>query len=82
MVTAQNEHNEHKETRRNEVKQFWVVMISVEGLEGTLLMYGTRTEMLLYLKNTVGFVAPFRYRSASEEDVMNARKLGIKAYIC
>lgn len=77
MTTTQNE---NKEVRRNEVKQFWVVMVNVEGFEGVMLAYGTRTEVLSYFKGTLGFVTSFRYRSASEEDVANARKLGIKAY--
>lgn len=65
-----------------EVKQFWFVMVCVEGFESIMLMYGTQTEMWEYMRSAFSYSVHYRYRSASDSDVAMAKKLGIKAYIC
>ena len=70
------------EAKSKEVKRYRVVMVCVEGLESVMLMYGTRTEMLDYMRDGFRYTVHYRYRNASEEDVAMAKKLGIKAYIC
>lgn len=70
------------EAKSKEVKRYWLVMVCVEGFESVMLMYGTRTEMLDYMRDGFRYTVHYRYRNASEEDVAMAKKLGIKAYIC
>lgn len=65
-----------------EVKQYWLVMINVQGFESVMLAYGTHTDMLDYMGNSFRYSVHYRYRRASDEDVAMAKSLGIKAYIC
>lgn len=71
-----------KANQSKEIKQYWFVMINVEGFESTMIMYGTQTELWYYMRNSFHYSIPYRYRNASEEEVETAKKLGVKAYIC
>lgn len=71
-----------KDVGYNEVKQFWFVLLNVEGFESVMLVYGTQSEMWSYMRNSLHYSIHYRYRTASDEEVMMAKKLGIKAYIC
>ena len=65
-----------------EQKQYWFILLNVEGFESVMLMYGTQAEMWNYMRNSLNYSIHYRYRAASDEEVMMARKLGMKAYIC
>ena len=68
--------------KSKELKRYWIVMIYTEGFESVMLMYGTREDLWGYIGNSFKYSVNYRYRSASDEDVAMAKKLGIKAYIC
>lgn len=71
----QNEQN-------NEIKRYWFVMLSAEGFECTMMVYGTQTGLWNYMRNSFSYNVYYRYRSATEEEFRTALNLGIKAYIC
>ena len=70
-------------TRYNgNVKQNWFVMLSIDGFESVMLVYGTQTEMWNYMRDSFSRPIQYRYRIASDDEVTTAKRLGIKAYIC
>lgn len=68
--------------KSNVGKQYWLVRINVKGFESTMLLYGTMSDMWNYMAKELGYMANYRYDNASKEDVMMAKKLGMKIYIC
>ena len=71
-----------KDIGYNEVKRNWFVMLSIEGFESVMLMYGTQSELWHYMRNSFHYSIHYRYRVASDEEVTAARMIGVKAYIC
>lgn len=70
-------------TRYNgNTKQNWLIMLSVDGFESVMLMYGTQAEMWNYMRDAFSRSIQYRYRIASDDEVTMAKRLGIKAYIC
>ena len=68
--------------RREECREHWVVKINVKGFEGMMMMYGTESDVWKYTKSEFGYTCYCSYRQASDEEVMMAKKLGMKVYVC
>lgn len=60
-------------------RRYWLVSFWKRGFEGKMLVYGTEKELWAYLNAEFG---SYSYSEATEAELLAARLLKLKAYIC